>query len=280
MENARTQHDSSPLRAALDWRLLLAWTLAMLVPTLIATRPLADALGELVDHVPKPLADKLGDVLMLDSFFHLAPAWEAMRGALMFSALVTLLLSPFLAGLAVTAYADAPATFFTLVGGAAARYGRMFRLMLVSLIPYAIAGGVMAMTFGISGKHAEKALLASSATTMSRLALVASVVALMLAQLTVEAARAQFAADPALRSALRAWGRGVKMVAANPVAALGRYLLPTLLSLVVAFIVTCIRIRVGFVPIAFLITQLAVATIGWGRAARIFALAPLVRPRA
>jgi hypothetical protein len=130
------------------------------------------------------------------------------------------------------------------------------------------------VAMNLADKHAEKAVLDSSATNGARLALVIAVLAVLLAELTVEAARAQFAVDGTLRSALRAWARGVQLVLARPGAALGRFLVPTIVSLAVASLFGVLRVHAG-AGLGFIVAQLAVAAIGWGRAGRILALAQL-----
>jgi hypothetical protein len=266
----------APLRAALSWRLLVAYMLAALIPTLASSLPMGRQLGELLDYVPHgaELARKLSPVILSDTLVQVGSHFDAMQGALVATLLLTLLMAPFAAGLAVAAYPEPPARFFALVGNAFESYGRLFRLMLVALIPLGVAGGIGAIAMNVAGKHAEKAILESSAQNGMRLAWLITIVALLLAELTLEAARAQFAVDVELRSALRAWTRGVKVVLARPGAALGRFLVPTIISLAVASLLAVWRVNAG-ATLGFVVAQLAVAAIGWGRAGRILALAQL-----
>jgi hypothetical protein len=275
----QSQPTVAPLRAALSWRLLLAWELAALLPSLAALMPLSRQLSELLDFVPHGDKGRLAPALMLDTAVQLGRNFDAVQGGLAASLILALLMAPFAAGLAVASYPEPPGRFFGLLAGAWDNYGRLFRLMIVSLIPYGIAGGLAGAALAAAGKHGEKALLQSSATNGMRLALVITVVLVLLAELSVEAARAQFAVDGALRSALRAWGRGVKLVLARPGAALGRFLVPTIVSLGVAALLVLWRVRASPM-LGFVVAQLAVVAIGWGRAGRILALAELARRHA
>jgi hypothetical protein len=270
----QSQTQVAPLRAAFSWRLLLAWVLAAMVPTLAASLPMGRQLAELLGHVPHADASRLDPLILIDTIRTVYRHPEAVEGAMAASLFLTLLMAPFAAGLAVAAYPEPPTRFFSLVAGAFENYGRLFRLMLVSVFPLGIAGGVSGAVMAMAEKHAEKAVLDSSATSAVRLALLVTVVLLLLAELTVEAARAQFAVDETMRSALRAWWRGMKLVLARPGAALGRFLVPTLIGLGVAALFGIWRVHTG--PWAGLVVaQLAVAAIGWGRAGRVLALAEL-----
>jgi hypothetical protein len=270
----QSQPTFAPLRAAFSWRLLLAWELAALVPSLAAMMPMSRQLSELLDYVPQGDHSRLDPVVLTDAIVHVLTHFDALQGALAASLFLTLLMAPFAAGLAVASYPQPPTRFFGLLAAAWDNYGRLFRLMIVSLIPYAIAGGLAGLVMGAAGKHAEKAVLETSATNGARLALAIVVLLVVAAELSVEAARAQFAVDATLRSALRAWGRGVKLVLARPGAALGRFLVPTIVSLAVAALLSVWRVRAG-TAVGFVVAQLAVVAIGWGRAGRILALAEL-----
>lgn len=277
--STRPTYVQPPLRAALSWRLLLSWTVAMLIPSAIVMMPLSNVFGELFDMAARgdELARKINPLLLADATSQLRLHSEWMAGAFTLATIAMLLLSPLCAGLAVTSYPEPPPTLFGLLQGAVGNYPRLFRLMLVSIIPFGVAGMIGMTVSGMVEKSADKAILESSATTSARLSMALTVLVVLLAQLTIEAARAQMAANAGLRSALRAWVRGLKMIAARPGAVLARYLGPTLVSVIMAAVLAVLRIRVDNFLIGFLITQLAVAAIGWGRAGRIFALAGLAR---
>jgi hypothetical protein len=79
-----------------------------------------------------------------------------------------------------------------------------------------------------------------------------------------------------------AWLRGTRKALRQPLQTLLLYLVPTALSLFVAALLLVLRLhlsaasRIGFSSGA-LVTQLAVASIGWGHASRLFALTALLR---
>jgi hypothetical protein len=274
--STQSQSEMAPLRAALSWRLLLAWVLAALIPSLAASLPMMRALDELLGHVPHgaELARRLNPLVLVDTTIQLYRHRAGIEGGIAAWLILTLLMAPFAAGLAVAAYTAPPRRFFALVAAAFDHYARLFGLMIVSLIPFSIAGVIAALALDLAQKHAEKAVLETAATHGMRLALVVVGVALLMAELTVEAARAQFAVDGTLRSPVRAWVRGVQLLRLRPGAALGRFVVPTLLSLGAAALFAAWRVRAGVVT-GFVATQLAVAAIGWGRAGRILALAQL-----
>src|SRR5262249_23751224 len=136
--------------------------------------------------------------------------------------------------------------------------------------------------FAMAKKHAEKALTQTSAESGSTWAMVLTLVVFVLVHATVEAARAQYLADERLRSGWRAWARGVRQLVRQPVAVLTLYVGPSLVGLVVAAALLLVRVRisaasfVGFL-VGFVLVQLAVAAVGWGRASRLFALSALAR---
>jgi hypothetical protein len=96
-----------------------------------------------------------------------------------------------------------------------------------------------------------------------------------------EAARAHLAVDAELRSGWRAWLRGMMLLGQRPLTVLGLFLVPTVAATIAAALPLLVRIRLvgsnGLIFwVAFLMTQIGVAAIGWGRAARIFALTQLL----
>jgi hypothetical protein len=180
------------------------------------------------------------------------------------------------------ASADEPLRFRALLTGAAEHYGRMLRTVFVSLLPLGLAG---AAAFGLSraaAKAAEHAVLENQAIRYGRLAALAGFLLLFLAQLTVDAGRAAFAAEPHRRSACLAWWSGARLVLRRP----GRALLAGATTLAAAAVLAAIflllRARLPqtgsvTVSLAFVLAELAVASVGWNRAARLVALAELMR---
>lgn len=277
------------LAAALQWRLLVVWTLGVLLPTLLLWIPTWRMTGGLLDFSPAAAgaAHHFDMIVMSDLGVALGKGGGALAGASLSAVLVMLLVSPFLAGVTAAAArhpaGEAPLGFVALVQGGDAWYGRMFRLALVSLVPLGVAGAIASVAFKVAGKSAELAIYESQANRASHVATLIAVVVFVLLHATVEAGRAQLIADPRLRSAWRAWARGVKATVRRPLGVLGLYVGVTLVSLVVAMVLLMLRIRVvpaelGAFWVAFILTQLGAAAIGWGRAARLFALAALFTP--
>jgi hypothetical protein len=277
---------STALTRMLQWRLLLLWLLALLLPSLAVYLPLSALLGRLVEWSPR--ADEIArrfDMLAFEdigyaSFRTVAPV----GGALLLASIMTLALSPLLAGMMVTAarHTDRPLRFVALLTGALDWYGRMFRLWLVSLVPLAAVAALAAGAFALARKIGERALLESQADRARLAAALVAAVVFVLVHATIEAGRAQLASDEHLRSGWRAWLLGVRHTVRRPLAVLGRYLGTTLLAWLVAaaFLATRIRIAGSSLPLlacAFLVAQLGVAALGWGRAARLAALIAIAR---
>jgi hypothetical protein len=273
-------------RRILQWRLLLIWVLALLVPTLVVQVPLSGWLGELLDLSPRAdeIARRFDMLAFEDVTYALGRSGGAFTGAASVAGLLALLLSPFLAGLMVTAarHTERPLRVVPLLSGGLALYFRMLRLWLVSLVPLAAVGGLASVAFNLASKRSEQAILESQADRGMHLALAGTVVLFLLARATIEAGRAQMAADEQLRSGWRAWLRGVRLTFRRPVAVLGRYLLLTALALVLAAPILSLRLHLpgATAPLywlGFLLTQLAVAALGWARATRLASLVSLLR---
>jgi len=274
------------LTGALQWRLLVVWVVGLLTPAAMLGLPLFHTIGGVFDFSPHAaeIARRFDILAIEDLGVVIGRSIGAVRGAVMASMLLTLALTPLLAGVTLAAAgARRPLGFVELLQGGVAWYFRMLRLLLVSLVPLGVlVGGLSAAAYAVAHKHAEKALTQTSAENGSTWALVLTLVVFVLVHATVEAARAQYLADERLRSGWRAWARGVRQLARRPLAVLALYVGPSLVGLVVAAVLLLLRIRItaasfgGFV-VGLLLVQLAVAAVGWGRASRLFALAALAR---
>ena len=100
--------------------------------------------------------------------------------------------------------------------------------------------------------------------------------------MALDLARGILAAHPGRRSALLALVDAVRLLARRPLAVAGMGLVGTLAALGTAAALLLLRaqIRQGSpagIAAAFVLAQLAVAAVGWGRAARIAGFAELVR---
>lgn len=275
----------SGMRAAVQWRLLLLWLLIMLIPTALVAFPLWNMLGGLLDTSVHSTewaqqfnAVMFGDVIT--SFFD-HPEW--LVTGFVVALVFTLLLSPFLAGMVIgSGRAGRALGFGALLQSGVVEYGRMFRLLLWSLVPYGVVFGVHFLGMHLADKHAEQAVLESQADRYATIARWALLIVLVLMQSIVESARAAFIADTGLRSATRAMWRGVRQLFKQPVKTLLFYLVVTLIGLLLAFVFGVLRIHVtavgvGGVVLALLLSQLIVLATGWMRAARLLALAEVAR---
>jgi hypothetical protein len=276
----------SALRAALQWRLLLCWALLLLLPTIVATLPAWQMLSASLDH--SPYAARLAERIDMIAFADLAGAAKdrhapALGAGGIVALVLTLLLSPLLSGMAVAAARarQAPGLAGLLAAGAQL-YPRLARMLAWSLVPLGVAGALGAGAYRLAGKAAETALLESDAHRAAHLAMLATVVLLVLAHATVDAGRAVLAADHRRTSAVAAWWRGCGLLLHRPLAVLGTYVIVTAIGLVAAGLLAFARTRVpalgtpGTVG-AVVLAQLVVLVLGWMRAARLFALAMLVR---
>lgn len=287
VDDKRSLGVGQALTAAAQWRLLLVWTLGLLLPTAIAALPIWRLLAVAFDQSPRAadIAQRF-DMLAFEDFISAFQRSAApVMGAIGAAALTFSLVQPFLAGvtLAAARHPFEQLRVRTLLERGMGFYGRMFRLMLVSLVVLGGAIGIIGGGIGaITEKIAKHAVLESSANRAGHVANAVTLIVFILVHATVEAARAYLATDERRRSAWRAWWAGVRLLVRRPGRLLGLYLGPTVVSLVVAFVLLVIRIRlVGsntfLFLLAFIVTQLAVAAIGWGRAARLFALTDLLR---
>jgi hypothetical protein len=267
--------------AALQWRLLLFWLLFFLLPAAVVSLPLWRALGELLDHsVHAPAwASSFNAMMFGDVMAALGKQDGGLHGAALAGLLVTVLLLPLLNGMVVASGRAGRALGFShLLQSGIIEYGRMFRLMLWSVLPYAIAIGGAALAFGVAHKQAAKAVLESQADAGAQVAMWVLGVLFVLAHAVLESARGAFIADLSLRSATRALGRGIVQLLRRPLSTLIGYLVISAIGYLVLLAFGMGRIHtpavgLGGFLLALLLSQLAVATMGWTHAARIFALA-------
>jgi hypothetical protein len=288
----RRRHGLRPLanamRAALQWRLMLWWALLLLLPTLAASLPVWSMLGANLDHSvhAAQLAERLDMLAIADLAGSVRERFmPAIGGGGMVAVALTLLLSPLLAGMSIHAARAAKRPgFIDLLAGGAQEYARMFRMMVWSVIPLALAGILAGAAFKIAGKTAESAILESDAEQASRLALIAAVVVFALVHATIDAGRALLANERRRRSAIVAWWGGVRLMLRRPLTLLGVYVVVTGLGLLLAALLALARLHVpalgaGGTIGAVLLTQLVVLVLGWMRSARLFAMMALVRAR-
>ena len=270
--------------AALQWRLLLLWTLLLLLPTLAAAMPLLHALGQLLDHsVHADAWARQFDALMFgDVVRNLMNGSGAVHGGLLAGVVLTLLLAPLLNGMAVGAGRAGRALGFAhLLQSGVVEYGRMFRLMLWTAVPYAVAIWAVKWSMDLLDDRTEVAVLEAQARSATHGLLALAVFCVVLAQVVADAGRAAFIADVGLRSAAKAIWRGFVQLLRRPFSSLFAYLLVSGVGFGVAFAVGVARAHVtavGFgLVLGFLLAQVVVMVMGWMRVARLFALAAVAR---
>ncbi len=267
--------------AAMQWRLLLLWVVLLLLPTAVVSLPLWKALDELLDHSVHAAtwAQSFHAMMFGDVIMQLGQNSGWLSGAGIAGLVVTVVLLPLLHGMVVAAgRAGRALGFGHLLQSGLIEYGRMVRLMLWSVLPYAALFGLAGLAMSVVRKQADAATLESQALAAQHAALWVLGVLFMLAQAVVESSRAAFVADAGLRSATRALGRGVMQLLRRPLSTLLSYVLISAIGLAIALALGMWRVRTpalgwgGFV-LALLISQLSVAVTGWMHAARVFTLA-------
>ncbi|TCT26165.1 hypothetical protein [Thermomonas haemolytica] len=271
------------LAAALQWRLLLLWVAAGLACTLVAALPVWSWLGSLLDYSPQAPAIAAGHdpMPLLGALTAPDAPMPLLTSLLRVSALLMLLLSPLLAGATLTAARSRSTLGFgELLRGGLAEYGPLLRLLLWSVVPLGLALGIGAAALGFNEQIHEHAILESAVNDGRNIALAIGGVLFLLAHASLEAGRGWLAADARLRSALKAWWRGLALLLRRPLAVLAAYLLPTVCSLLLALLLLAVRGHVapagagGFV-LAFLLGLCIAGALAWGKVARLFAMRAL-----
>ncbi len=268
------------LGTATQWRLLLLWVGLLLIPTIVASLPLWRTLASLLDHSvhAQAWANHFDGVAFGDTLFALPEATPALGAAVLVSVLLALLLSPFLNGMAVgSALSGRRLGFGHLLQCGVVEYPRMFRLLLWALPLYALAAAVAATAGVLADKFAARAVLESSADSVGDWATVAMVVAFVVVQVVMDASRAAFMADPALRSSTRAFGRGWRLLLRRPLSTLGWFLGVSVIGYGVAMVLGVVRIAVdggsvGAWLAGIVLVQVVALALAWAHVARLYAL--------
>ncbi|EIM00139.1 hypothetical protein UUC_14573 [Rhodanobacter denitrificans] len=271
--------------AAMQWRLLLLWTLLLLLPTAVVSLPLWRSLSGLLDHsVQAPTwAAQFSPVMFGDTLSALRDDTGWLSGVAILGLLLTLLLTPFLNGMLVGGgRASRVLGFGHLLQCGIVEYGRMFRLMLWSIVPYAVMAALIGVALHMADGVGDKAVLQAQADRATHLALFVAGVLFVLAQAMVESGRAAFIADGNLRSATRAFGRGFMQLLRRPFSTLLSYVLISVIGYAAALALGVGRVHTPALGttgllLAVLLTQLLVLVLGWVHVARVFALAEVAR---
>jgi hypothetical protein len=278
------------LRAAMargtQWRYLLVFATGTLLPSLLFFGPAKSFFGALLDHATREpsLVKTLDSPALFEVLRQMgAPAGESLGPGLSAAFFATLVVAPALVGAAAAvAQSEAPLAMSALMAGAARLYLRMLRMAFVALVPVGLAVGASAAILHGIGKANAHAVHESAAWHATLAGWLVALLLVGLASSTVEAGRAYLVAEPERRSAFLAWWSGARLTATRPVAVLGTCLATTAASLLLAFLLTALRLRLfpggmATILLGFLVAQVAVAAIGWGRASRLAGLVDVIR---
>ena len=275
------------LKSALQWRLVLLWIIATLLPVLLVATPLWATLQAQFGHslYAADIAAGRNVPLLVQGLMKVGEHLDWLGAGLGATTVLMLLLSPWLTGMVVASLrAGRRLGFGELVHGGLSEYGRMLRMLLWSAIPLGIAAAIGGGAVGALAKSTEQAILASEVDSASRIGLVVAVVVFVLAHATVEAGRGWLGADTGLRSVVKAWWRGCKLLLKRPLATLLVYLVASLAGYGLALLFAWLRVRVdgvgmGAFVLSLLLGQAIVAMLAWGRIARVYGMADLAADR-
>lgn len=275
------------LRRGASWRLLVLWLVGVALPVGLALGPVRLALHDALDRSPRApqLVAALDGEAFVDLLHFLLTAERARAYgvAVALAAALALLLAPLLAAATVAvARAAEPPRWHQMLRGAGESYGKMFRVQLVSAIPYGAALGLGAWALSAAHGRSERVFTEAAALGGYTVALLVAAVLTFLAHASVDLARATIAAQPDRRSAFFAWLGAVRLLLRRPLRVLGLCLAASAAAFLLAWAFTALRLRLeqgsAFkVVLAFLLAQAAVAALGWGRASRVIGLTELVR---
>jgi hypothetical protein len=275
------------LRRSLQWRLLLLWWASLVLPSVIAAVPVFAFLRRQLDHAPEAArsvafvdgATLIELVRQLDE----NGVSTSIGFASVAAALLVMAISPFVAAATLAAArADEPPGLGRLLAGAGELYGRMLRTLLAGLLPVGLGAGLAAGALRLAVRATERSVTEGAANRALILGTCAGALAFFVCHLTVDAARAQFAAGPGRRSAVLALWAGIRLLIRRPLRAAALGGLGALLGVGGALGLMALRLRIvqagpASIGLAWLLAQAAHLLVGWGRAARIFGLAELAQ---
>ena len=274
-------------RVALQWRLLLLWTAAMLLPAALMAWPFWATLAGQLDRsiYAAQWAQQLDAIAIADLGARLTDNGASLLVGGGSALLLTLLVSPLLSGAIVAAArAPEPLKFAALVQKGVQNYSRMLRLGLWGALLLAAAVALAGGAAHLADNYADKAILEADAKLASRTAMLVAALVMLLVHLSLEAARAQLVVYPGRTSAIKAWWRGCKTIRSRLLPMLGFYLGLSLVGVLAALGITALRIALPqlgalWLLLGVLLAQAAVAAIGWMRIARLTALVDIAQAR-
>ncbi len=276
---------SHALHGALQWRLWLLWITITGLCALIGALPVWNWLGGLLDNslLGGAVGGGKAPALVIEALMSRDAPLGLLAGGIQFATVLMLLLAPLLTGAAVTAARSRETLGFgDLLRGGIGEYGPMLRMLIWSVIPLGIAIAVMAGIMGANESANEQAVLASELDAGRRIAWIIGGILWVLAHASLEAGRGWLAADGRLRSAIKAWWRGLKLLLRRPFAVLSVYLITTLAGLLLAVLMIGVRQHIdantgmGFV-LAILAGFGITAVLAWSRIARLFGMQSLAQ---
>lgn len=270
----------SSLGRALQWRLWLLFVATSLLCALFATLPVWDWLAGLLNHSVDADAIAAGKApaLLLDALMSRDSPYGVLGENTVNATILMLLLSPLLAGATVAAARSrSKLGFGDLLRGAISEYGPMLRMLIWSIIPLGFGLVVASAIIAGNEKAHEHATLASEAATGRNIALWIGGLLFVLAHASLEAGRGWLAADGRLRSALKAWWRGLKLLCRRPIAVLAVYLGTTVAGLLLAVLLLLLRPYLGHgsviaLLLGLLLSSAVAAALAWSRIARLFGM--------
>ncbi|MDI1253931.1 hypothetical protein [Thermomonas sp.] len=276
---------SHGLRGALQWRLWLLWIVVTGICALVGALPFWNWLGGVLDN--SLLAGVVGSgkapALMLEALMSRDAPLGLLAGGIQFATILMLLLTPLLTGSTVAAArSQVTLGFGDLLRGGIGEYGPMLRMLIWSVIPLGIAVAAMMGIMAANASAHEHAVLASELDTGRNIALIVGGILWVLAHASLEAGRGWLAADARLRSALKAWWRGLKLLLRRPFAVLSVYLITTLGGLLLAVLMIGVRQHIdattgmGFV-LAILAGFGITTALALSRIARLFGMQSLAQ---
>jgi len=274
---------SSALGRALQWRLWLLFAAASLLCALLAALPAWNWLASVLNHSvhATAIAEGTAPGLLLDALLAHDTPTGVLGESVSIAALLMLLLSPLLAGATVTAARSRTRPGFgVLLRGAVSEYGPMLRMLIWSIVPIGLALLVASALIAANENAHEHATLASEAGRGRTIAFWIGGLLFVLAHASLEAGRGWLAADARLRSALKAWWRGLKLLCKRPFAVLSVYLATTLSGLLLAAGLLLLRPYLGHGGVGALLAGLLLsgaiaAALAWSRIARLFGMQAL-----
>ncbi len=270
------------MRRALDFRLLLSWLAASMVPTLLVALPLAGILSEVLDF--SAYADALAQHLGLDALSALGNAYQrselAIQTNVTLAWVCTLLFAPLLTAMAAAVFAATEQLASrTLIVNALMHYGRWFWLHLSAFVMYLLGFGIAAAVAVSAEIRVEEYVDANSFDSLQTFSRLLALLIALMTHFFVEIARAEYVLDAGLRfppgAFVRALARG------HWLRRMAGYLVISSIGISVLLLLLLLRQHLSGASLAAMLctailAQCSVAALAWMRTARIFVLSALV----